>query len=225
MAAEMRVFVVRPDLPGLDDFAIALCRSGLFDQDVIFDAILRRVACLVRCIVGVAVTPRIIAPGFRVVSDLGLGEGKQRCGVDVRRAGGFCDDGGAGVLDALAWQDVQARSDSFNGRLGEAAEEFLGRHVAEVSVGADGVASNPGRKAAIAMAERAGEDVGKRLARNDAQAFDVVAEASALGDRLNEFCAGRMPGTVVRAFKARMAPPASSRERRGDRYRALVLSV
>ena len=76
------------------------------------------------------------------------------------------------------------------------AEEFLGRHIAEVSVGADGVAGDPGRKAAIAMAERAGEDIGERLARDDAQAFDVVAEAAALGDRLNKFCAGCTPGTV-----------------------------
>src|SRR5580704_12902932 len=65
---------------------------------------------LVRCVVGLAVSPRIVARGFRVVSDLGLGEGEQRCGVDVGRAGGFCDDGGAGVLNALARQDVQAWS-------------------------------------------------------------------------------------------------------------------
>src|SRR5580700_1727313 len=65
---------------------------------------------LVRCIVGVAVSPRIVAWGFRVVRDFGLGEGEQRCGVDVGRADGFCDYRGAGVLDALAWLDVQARS-------------------------------------------------------------------------------------------------------------------
>jgi hypothetical protein len=65
-----------------------------------------------------------------------------------------------------------------------------------VSVGADGVAGDPGGKTAIAVAERAGEDIGECLARGDAQAFDVVAEAPALGDRLNEFCAGCMPGTV-----------------------------
>ena len=116
--------------------------------------------------------------------------------MNVGRASGFCDDGGASVLDALAWQDVQARSDSFYRRLGEAREEFLGRHIAEASVRADGVASDPGRKATIAMAERAGEDIGERLARDDAQAFDVVAEASALGDRLNKFRAGCMPGTM-----------------------------
>ena len=146
---------------------------------------------LVRCVVGVSVSPRIVARGFRVVSDFGLGEGEQRCGVDVGRAGCFCDDGGAGILDALARQDVQARSDAFDRRLGEAREEFLGRHVAEVSVGADGVASDPGRKAAIAMAERAGEDVGERLARDDAQAFGVVREPAALGDRLDERGPGR----------------------------------
>ena len=151
---------------------------------------------VVRCVVGVLVSPRIVAWGFRVVSDLGLGEGEQRCGVDMGRAGGFCDDGGAGFLEALAAQDVQARSNSFDRRLGEATEEFLGRHGAEVSVGANGVASDPGRKAAIAMAERAGENIGERLARGDAQAFDIVAEASAFGDRLNEFCAGCIPGTV-----------------------------
>ena len=139
---------------------------------------------------------RIVARGFRVVGDLGLGESEQRCGMDVGRAGGFREDGGAGVLDALAWLDVQARSDSFDRRLGETREELLGRHIAKVSVGADGVAGDPGRGAAIAMAERAGEDIGERLARDDAQAFDVVAEAPALGDRLNEFCAGCMPGTV-----------------------------
>jgi len=154
---------------------------------------IRLLGSLVRCVVGLAVSPRIVARGFRVVSDLGLGEGEQRCGVDVGRAGGFCDDGGAGVLDALARQNVQARSDSFDRRLGEATEEFLGRHVAKVSVGTDGVAGDPGGKTAIAMAERAGEDIGERLARGDAQAFDVVAEASVLGDRLNKFCAGCMP--------------------------------
>ena len=67
---------------------------------------IRFLGSLVRCVVGVAVSPRIVARGFRVVSDFGLGEGEQRCGVDVGRAGGFCDDGGAGVLDALAWLDV-----------------------------------------------------------------------------------------------------------------------
>jgi hypothetical protein len=56
---------------------------------------------LVRCVVGVSVSPRIVARGFRVVSDFGLGEGEQRSGVDVGRAGCFCDDGGAGILDAL----------------------------------------------------------------------------------------------------------------------------
>ena len=146
---------------------------------------------LVRCVVGVSVSPRIVARGFRVVSDFGLGEGEQRSGVDVGRAGCFCDDGGAGILDALARQDVQARSDAFDRRLGEAREEFLGRHVAEVSVGADGVASDPGRKAAIAMAERAGEDVGERLARDDTQAFGVVREPAALCDRLDERGPGR----------------------------------
>ena len=144
----------------------------------------------------VSVSPRIIARGFRVVLGLGLREGEQSCGVDVGRAGGFRDDGGAGVLDALARLDVQARSDTFDRRFGEAREEFLRRHVAEVSVGADGVAGDSGREAAIAMAERAGENIGERLARNDAQVFDVVAEAAALGDRLNKFCAGCMPGTV-----------------------------
>ena len=39
-----------------------------------------------------------------MVGDFGLGEGEQRCGVDVGRAGCFCDDGGAGILDALARQ-------------------------------------------------------------------------------------------------------------------------
>ena len=34
---------------------------------------------LVRCVVGLAVSPRIVARGFRVVSDLGLGEGEQSC--------------------------------------------------------------------------------------------------------------------------------------------------
>ena len=104
----------------------------------------------------------------------------------------------AARVSLTRWRGWTFRLDpnSFDRRLGEATEEFLGRHIAEVSVGADGVASDPGRKAAIAMAERAGEDIGERLARDDAQAFDVVAEASALGDRLNEFCAGCMPGTV-----------------------------
>jgi hypothetical protein len=105
-------------------------------------------------------------------------------------------DRGALVLDALARHDVQARSYSFDRGLGEATEEFLGRHIAEASVGADRVAGDPGRKAAAAMAERAGEDICERLARDYAQAFDVVAEAPALGDRLNKFCASSVPGTV-----------------------------
>ena len=66
-----------------------------------------------------------------------------------------------------------------------------------MDVGADGVAGDAGRKAAIAMSERAGEDIGERLARDDAQAFDVLAEAAALGDRLNELCAGWSAGTAV----------------------------
>jgi hypothetical protein len=47
------------------------------------------------------------------------------------------------------------------------------------------------------MAERAGEDIGERLARDDTQAFDVLAKAAALGDRLNEFCTGCSAGTAV----------------------------
>jgi hypothetical protein len=47
------------------------------------------------------------------------------------------------------------------------------------------------------LAERAGKDIGERLARDDTQAFDVVAEASALGDRLNEFCADWIAGTAM----------------------------
>ena len=86
-------------------------------------------------------------------------------------------------LDALARQDVHARSDSFDRRLGETREEFLGRHIAEVSVSADGVAGDPGGKSAIAMAERAGEDIGERLARGDAQAFDVLVVAEAARPR------------------------------------------
>src|SRR5580704_14913759 len=78
---------------------------------------------LVRCVVSVSVSPRIIARGFRVVLGLGLREGEQSWGVDVGRAGGFRDDGGAGVLDALARLDVQARSDTFDRRFGEAREE------------------------------------------------------------------------------------------------------
>ena len=46
------------------------------------------------------------------------------------------------------------------------------------------------------MAERAGENIGEHLARDDAQALDVLAEASALGDRLNQFCAGSKPGAL-----------------------------
>ena len=65
-----------------------------------------------------------------------------------------------------------------------------------MSVGADGVASDPGGKTAIAMAERAGQNSGERLARDDAHVFDVVAEAAALGDRLNKFYAGSTPGSV-----------------------------
>ena len=104
----------------------------------------------------------------------------------------------AARVSLTRWRGWTFRLDpnSFDRRLGEAREEVLGRHIAKVSVGANGVAGDPGRKAAIAMAERAGEDIGERLARDDAQAFDVVAEASALGDRLNKFCAGCTPGTV-----------------------------
>ena len=98
---EMRVFVrvqvVEIDVRLWSDEIILRSRGSI-----------RVVDRLVRCVVGIAVTPRIVARGFRVVSHLGLGEGEQPCGVDVGRAGGFCDDGGAGVLDALAWLDVQA---------------------------------------------------------------------------------------------------------------------
>ena len=104
----------------------------------------------------------------------------------------------AARVSLTRWRGWTCRLDpnSFDCRLGEAREEFLGRHIAEVSVGADGVAGDPGRKAAFAMAERAGEDIGERLARGDAQPFDVAAEAAALGDRLNKFCAGCTLGTV-----------------------------
>jgi hypothetical protein len=66
-----------------------------------------------------------------------------------------------------------------------------------VGVGADGVAGDPGRKTAVAMTERAGEDIGECLARDDAQAFNILGEATALGDRLNELCAGWIAGTAV----------------------------
>ena len=104
LVVEMRVFV----RVQVVEIGVRLWSEGVISRA---RGSIRFLGRFVQCIVGVAVTPRIVAWGFRVVSDLGLGEGEQRCGVDVGRADGFSDDGGAGVLDALARQDVQARSE------------------------------------------------------------------------------------------------------------------
>ena len=87
---------------------------------------------------------------------------------------------------------LKARSDLLDPRFRQAAEEVFRRHIADVRVGAEGVAGDARDKPAVASPERAREDVGEHLARDDAQALGVVREPTALGDRLDELRPGRM---------------------------------
>src|SRR5208337_3158224 len=111
--------------------------------------------------------------------------------MDVGRARRLLDDFGAGVLDARARQDAEARSDLLDACLRQAAEEVFRRHIADMDVGAERIARDARDEPAVALPERAGEDGRERLARDDAQAFGVVREQAALGDQLQELGPGR----------------------------------
>src|SRR5208337_3257163 len=141
---------------------------------------------------GIDAIPWIVPWRFGIEREFGFGEREQGRRMDVGRARHLLDDLGARVLGARARQNAQGRPNLLDPSLRQTTEEVFRRHIAEMRVGAEGVAGDARDEPAVASPDRAREDACEHLARDDAQALAVVREPAALGDRLDELRPGRM---------------------------------